>query len=236
MNFHILIVEDDLLIAEMLKEMLLELGYGVSGIAKDYPATVSLLKHSPAPELCFVDINLQAKESGFDVARLLNEEYHIPFVFLTSYSDRKTIEEAGIHLPEAYLVKPFSPTDLLTTVEIIRARRKDPVTASSARHIVIKDGGLNIKLSTSDIRWLKSDNIYVEVQTKEKVYLVRQSLERFLEELQDPAFLRTHRSYAVNIHQVQAVNSQYLLLGPDKIPLSRKFRDEILEKFKTGKG
>lgn len=228
-HIQILIVEDDLLITEMLKEMLCELGYGVVGIAKDYGAALLLLQKHKEINLCFIDINLEAPQSGFDVVKEINEKYFLPFVFLTSYSDKKTIDEAVAFQPQAYLVKPFSQTDLLTTVEIIRGRMKN--TSGESKSILIKDGNLNVKLNTSEIRWLKSDNIYVEVKTTNKTYLVRNSLERFLEELQDERFLRTHRSFAVNINHVKAVTGQYLIVESEKIPLSRKFRDTIHSQF-----
>ena len=113
--FRILIVEDELLIAEMLREMLLELGYQVAGVAKDYPSAVPYLAHRNDIDLCFIDINLESGQSGFDLAKTIRENYFVPFVFLTSYSDRKTVTDAAAFGPEAYLVKPFSATDLLTT-------------------------------------------------------------------------------------------------------------------------
>ena len=116
----------------------------------------------------------------------------------------------------------------LTTLEIIKAR-----TLDAERSIIIKDGHLNVKVKLSSILWLKSENVYVEIKTKEKIYLVRNSLDKFLEELIDENFLRIHRSYAVNVNQVKAVNGQYVIVADEKIPLSRKFRDDLLIKFTT---
>ena len=60
----ILIVEDELLIADMLKEMLQDMGYSIAGIAKNYAqATILLQSHSDI-DLCFLDLNLQAEQSG----------------------------------------------------------------------------------------------------------------------------------------------------------------------------
>lgn len=228
--FRILIVEDDLLIAEMLREMLLDLGYRVTGVAQNYAAALSLLGETK-PQLCFVDIHLSDTLSGLDLVKKINEAHQVPVVFLTSYSDKKTIGEAAALKPEAYLVKPFSATDLYTTVEIIRNRRNSTGKESSPKTIVLRDAGLSVKMNTDEIRWLKSDNIYVEVKTIKKNYLVRNSLERFMEELNDESFVRTHRSFAVNIKHVNAVNGQYLLVDTEKIPLSRKFREEIHSRF-----
>lgn len=229
-KFQILIVEDDLLIAEMLKEMLCDLGYEVVAIAQNYEEAISALREIGHIDLCFVDINLEDSKNGFDVVKQLKESRNLPFIFLTSYSDKMTISEAVRFQPEAYLLKPFSQTDLFTTVEIVRGKKN--MNSHTRPPLVIKDGLLTVKIEINDIRWIKSDNIYVEIETPEKKYLVRSSLEKFLEQLDDTSFGRTHRSYAVNLSHVRAVNGQYVIIGADKIPLSRKFRDEILTRFK----
>ena len=225
-NLNILIVEDELLIAEMLKEMLLDLGYNVFATAKNYDTALSILKEQNEINFAILDINLNEAKTGKDIATLIREEYDIPFIFLTSYSDKKNILEAAQLKPEAYLVKPFNKTDLLTTLEIIKNRR-----TNTQKSIIIKDGRLQVKLLVSSIQWIKSENIYIEIITQEKMYVVRNSLDKFLEELNDDFLLRIHRSYAVNLNHIKAVNGQYVLIGSDKIPLSRKYRDELLEQF-----
>lgn len=232
-KFNILIVEDDLMIAEMLHEMLLELGYTVNAIAHTYEMAIEKLNKKQKTDLCFVDINLESQKNGFDVAAKINSDFFIPFVFLTSYSDKKTVMEAALLQPAAYLVKPFSQADLFTTIEIIRARANSNVHLRQEKSTMIKDGTVLVKVLHDDILWLKSDNIYVEVKTAGKTYLVRNSLEKFLEDLDDTLFFRTHRSYAVNLRHVNAVNGQYLIVAGEKTPLSRKFRDEALLRFKS---
>lgn len=230
--YHILIVEDELLIAEMLREMLVELGYKVAGVAANYNQVLRYLSEDINVDLCFVDINLESSHTGFDVARELGRTFQLPFVFLTSYADRKTITEAAALQPEAYLLKPFSQPDLLTTIEIIRARKKNEL-AAVPEVIVIKDGALNIRVNVSDILWLKSDNVYVEVKTAAKTYLVRSSLEGFLTEYPSASFVRVHRSYVVNFSHVHAVTGKALLIGDDKIPLSRSHREEFHRQYKA---
>ena len=212
----------------MLKEMLLELDYKVVGIAKNYATAADVFKNKPEINFAILDINLSETKTGLDVAQLINAERKIPFIFLTSYSDKKTFKEAIALKPEAYLIKPFSKMDLFTTLEIIKAR-----TLDAEKFIVIKDGYLSIKIKYCDIIYLQSENVYVNVKTVEKTYLVRNSLDKFLEELNDSAFLRIHRSYAVNVNHVKAVNGQYVIIGDEKIPLSRKFRDDLLIRFTT---
>lgn len=229
-KFPILIVEDKLIIAEMLREMLLDLGYSALRVARNFNEAVNLFE-THKPELCFVDINLGEEKSGFDVIRELKRKFEVQFVFLTSYSDKKTVAEAAALGPQAYLLKPFTQADLFTTIEIIKARRKE--AKPHDKYVLIKDGSDTVKVLCNDILWVKSENIYVEVKSMDKTYLVRNSLEKFLEELDDAIFFRAHRSYIININHVKAISGQYLLIENEKIPLSRKFRNEVLVKFKA---
>jgi DNA-binding LytR/AlgR family response regulator len=73
----------------------------------------------------------------------------------------------------------------------------------------------------------------VEVKTNVKTYLVRNSLSRFLEELALDTLVRVHRTYAVNMHHVKAISADNLLVGDEKIPLSRMHRDMLIQKFHT---
>jgi DNA-binding LytR/AlgR family response regulator len=225
-SLNILIIEDELLIAEMLKEMLLELECNVVAVAKNYDSALDVFEKRKDINFAILDINLSDTKTGLDVAKKINDEFKIPFIFLTSYSDTNTIKEAIALKPESYLIKPFSKTDLYVTLEIINARKK-----VVKRILIIKDGHLTVKIKHQDIFWVKSDNIYLEVKTDEKTYLVRNSLDKFIEELSDSNFIRIHRSYAVNMEHIKAVNGQYIIIKDEKIPLSRNYRDELMERF-----
>lgn len=225
MSFNILIVEDELMIAEMIKEMLSELDYQVLGVAKNYKeATANLESKRDVIDLIVLDINLNDHKNGIDIGSLIKEKYQIPFVYLTSYSDPQTIRAAASTEPAAYLLKPFTVGDLHATVEVIKARK-----AVSAKSIMIKENDLNVKLEVADISYVKSDNNYLEIFTSRKKHLTRNSLEKFLEDVEESNIIRVHRSFAINISKIQAVNGQYLMIDDQKIPISRKHKSELMD-------
>ena len=227
--FSIFIIEDELLIAEMLKEMLLDLNYNVVGIANNYDGAVEFLSQNQKPYLCLVDINLESEKNGFDLVKIIKEQYQIPFIFLTSYSDKKTIQEAVSYEPEAYIIKPFKNNDLFTTIEI--AKKKISLITEIDKTYIIKDGNQSVKIKLNDILWLKSDNIYVEIMVLNKKYILRQSLDGFLEEINASFIIRTHRSYAINLNHLKAINGSDLIVGNDVIPLSRRNKEEVIQLF-----
>jgi len=114
---NILIVEDDAIIAEDLRDILESAGYNVTGVASNADKAVELLQFR-LPDLVLLDITLKQNSTGLDVARVINKEYHIPFIYITSYSDQRTVDEAIGTDPAGYIVKPFQSKDILPTVRL----------------------------------------------------------------------------------------------------------------------
>jgi len=225
-NCNILIVEDELIIAEVLKEMLEQLGYAVVGLAKNYDRAIQQLQNIQNIDLAFLDINLEGEKNGLDVGAEINQNYHFPIVYLTSYSDLETITAAGKTNPEAYLIKPFKKEDILATVEIIRNRPK-----KEAKTVIIKDGYHVLKVNVLDIQYIKSEGNYIEIHTNEKKHLIRNKLEDFIVEAGQEYFIQVHRSYAVNLHQIEMVNGHEVRIAGEKIPISRTHKEQVLERY-----
>lgn len=130
-EIRILIVEDEPVIAKNISMYLDNNDFTVSGIAYDDAEAKYELQFN-TPDAVILDINLESPENGIDIARLINEKYSLPFIFLTSYADRETLEKAKQVAPSGYIVKPFNEKTLLATLEIAIANfasslnRKDP--------------------------------------------------------------------------------------------------------------
>lgn len=116
-KLRVLIVEDEPVIAENISMYLDNADFEVSGIAYDSDEANEQL-HSNTPDAAILDVNLESGEDGIDIARCINQKYHIPFLFLTSYSDRETLQRAKAVNPSGYIVKPFNEKTLLASLEI----------------------------------------------------------------------------------------------------------------------
>lgn len=219
---NILIVEDELLIAEMLKEMLIELSYNVVGIAKNYNQTLNYLEKKLNIDLVFLDINLSSEKNGLDIGNYIKENYQIPFLYLTSNSDTKTVITASETLPENYLIKPFTKNTLFAALEIFKSKLNN-----KPKQIKFKDGIKNVVLMSDQIRFVKSEKNYIEINTEDKKFVLRQSLDGFIKELKSKDFIRVHRSYAVNKKYIDSYQKQTILIMGHKIPVSRNYKKEI---------
>jgi len=116
-SHKILIVEDEPLIAEDLADLCRSVGYQVCGVAYSSREAFLLLdRHQPT--LVLLDIHLGEATDGIQIAQRLRQEYSIPFVFITSYVDRGTLERAKRTAPLGYIVKPFRNEQVHSTIEI----------------------------------------------------------------------------------------------------------------------
>lgn len=113
----VLIVEDEPLIAEDIKEHLTYADYWVDHIV--YNKEEALLSLSAAkPDIALLDINLGNNMDGIEIAKEINEKHKIPFLYLTSYSSKEVLELAKPTRPMGYIVKPFNERDLVSSIEI----------------------------------------------------------------------------------------------------------------------
>jgi len=117
---RVLIAEDEALIRLDLAEMLAEEGFEVVGEAGDGEEAVALAKKLK-PDLVILDVKMP-KMDGIDAAAQIVSEQIAPVVMLTAFSQRDLIERARDAGAMAYLVKPFSPADLLPAIELAVAR------------------------------------------------------------------------------------------------------------------
>ena len=120
---NILIVEDEAAIAQDLQDIIEMDGYNVVGIAYSFSQALEKLA-KVEPDLVFLDIALRGNGSGLDVAKVLNDKYKIPFIFLTSFSDPETIEEVVSLNPLGYLIKPFKERDIAPAIALALASAK----------------------------------------------------------------------------------------------------------------
>ena len=116
-ELRVLIVEDEPIIAENISIYLNNNDFTVSGIAYDDQEAKEQLATN-TPDAVILDINLDSEQDGIAIAKLINSNYQLPFLFLTSYSDKETLQKAKLVEPNGYIVKPFNEQTLLATLEI----------------------------------------------------------------------------------------------------------------------
>lgn len=228
----ILIVEDNAIIAEDLKELLKDMGYNVVDNVGSYErAKEALATHNV--DMVLVDIQLSTQKTGIDLAKHIRVHYNLPFIFITSNSDRTTILEAKETQPNGYLVKPFEEDQLFAAIETATSNFVETSAHKSnlafSDSIFIKEKNLYHRIKVKELVYLKSENIYVALQTTSNMFMHRESLKHYEELLSSYHFIRVHKSYLVNKDYIQAINSKDILVNGEMLPLSRHMKDKLMD-------
>ncbi len=124
-----LIIEDEILIAEELKERLSRLGFAVIGAVDTAEEGIAIATREQ-PDIVLLDIRLRGEKDGIEAAREIREQIDLPIVYVTAYSDQRTVERVKNTEHDGFILKPFHRRDLQSTIEIamerhaIRGKRK----------------------------------------------------------------------------------------------------------------
>ena len=117
---RVVIAEDEALIRLDLKEMLEEEGYSVVGEAGDGELAVELAEEH-RPDLVILDVKMPVLD-GISAAERIAKQHIAPVLMLTAFSQRDLVERARDAGAMAYLVKPFSKSDLVPAIEMAVSR------------------------------------------------------------------------------------------------------------------
>jgi len=237
-KINILVVHNERIIDDRLEGILSELDYHVVSNVNCPNEALNMIECEKI-DLAILDINLKGGGSkGVELAHRINEAHDIPFVYLTSYSDVETIDAVKNTYPGACIVKPFSKEDLYSAIEITLANIKKikdkPLeinTTKSRDFFFYKTKGRQDKIAFKDILWVESANNYIVVKCSYKKFVLRETLEHFTSQLPANRFIRTHRSFAVQIDKIDTLNKSNLVIADQSVPVSRKYRSQVLKEL-----
>jgi CheY-like chemotaxis protein len=119
----ILIVEDEGIIAESLASRLSIAGYDVTGIAESASDAMEKIKER-LPELILMDIHIKGSMDGIETTAALRELSDIPVIYLTAYSDQKTIDRAKATGASGFLAKPIQYAALGNAIEMALSKHR----------------------------------------------------------------------------------------------------------------
>ena len=108
---RLLIVEDERLVAEELRERLQRLGFTIVAVDSTAEKAITHAENF-RPSLVLMDIRLQGSQDGIAAADVIRQRFDIPVVYLTAYSDPVTVERAKVTAPYGYLLKPFHEREI----------------------------------------------------------------------------------------------------------------------------
>lgn len=249
-KIKILVVEDEVLLAQDIALRLNKANYEVIGIAESANQAIALLIKTADVHIILIDIMIKGDKDGIELAQLINESFSIPFIFLTSHADLKVVERAKRVNPSAYLLKPFNDRQISIAIELaltnfskqsrgheelkeIQFTEKDNAVLKIKDSLFLKKNHHFERVPIDEILFLEADNNYSTIYTNNDKFLYALPLKKLEQQLPSDKFLRVHRSYIVNISAVQGFEGNILFLKTKKIPVSKSNHDSVFKLFKT---
>jgi DNA-binding LytR/AlgR family response regulator len=209
----ILIVEDEIIIADYIYNLLTKEGYLNVKMAHKKNTALEIMNEFQ-PEIILMDINLNGANAGIEMAKVNAKSAKV--IFLTGQHDESLMLQALGTNPASYLTKPIKKEDLLAAIKLV-------VLKNQSQKVTIKDRYDAVSIRYDEILFIKSDNNYIDIQTLSKKYTIRQSLDKFTESFLNQDFIRVHRSYVVNKTKIQKKTFKSLFIGEIEIPCSKNY-------------
>ncbi|MEA2097281.1 MAG: response regulator, partial [Candidatus Cloacimonadota bacterium] len=150
-RINILIVEDELIIANGVKVTLEKFGYNIVDIAKTGEAAMQKIEITK-PDLVLVDIMLEGKLDGIDITDTIQQVYNIPVIYVTAYSNPRRINKAKLTAPYGYITKPFEDKELYYTIEMALHKSQLDRVLKEAKCKIEKLHSVAINLATCESR------------------------------------------------------------------------------------
>lgn len=250
-RIQVMIVEDESIVAMDLAAGLEQDGYAVTGIADNFDEALALYREKPA-DILLMDINIQGEKDGVETAAALMQIRPVPLIYLTAFTDAATVERVKHTHPSAFLTKPYSidnvriAIDLAlhhfaetkSTGQVIPLNRPASEKKSDKEQLLqlkeylfIKQNYRFVKIMLRDILFLEADSNHVHIITGSQKYTLRLTLGELLERLNHPRLVRVHRSFAVQLDEIQSFDDQLIRIGRHEIPIGRNYREEFLNHF-----
>jgi two-component system, LytTR family, response regulator LytT len=224
-HLKILIVEDEVLIAEDLKDILKTFGLKKIEMVHDKASALENLRLKK-PDIAILDIRMEKELDGLEIGEFIQNNYNLPFIFITAHSDIEMIKKIIKTKPVGYITKPFKKSDLFANINLAIEQ------LTTNNKLFIKDGYSTHVININEIVYIESEGNYINIFTSSKKYLSRQNMESILLDIDSNDFLKIHRSYIINLNKVKKYSGKEVIINEITLPISKTFYDVFIENMK----
>lgn len=240
----ILIVEDELIIAAKISLQLSNLGYEVTGIIPRGEEALNSIKQNQ-PDILLMDLSLKGEIDGIETVQIIQNDYKIPVIYLTANADDLNFNRAKDTNPYAFISKPFKKLDLQRAIELTVSRLQSETSTEKITSkenitpfilsdcIFVRHQDKMVKVEIKDILYIEAERNYCRIYSKDKKYLLVMTLKDMDEKLPQQNFIRVHRSFIVNLSQIDEVANNHIVIARKAIPVSKTLKEELLKRLQT---
>jgi DNA-binding LytR/AlgR family response regulator len=233
----ILVVEDEVMVAEQTMESLSDLNYDPVGYARTLSHAEALIEEKK-PDIVILDLDLAGLEDGLDLTAFLNDR-KLPFIIASGNQNVANVR-AGFERGAVWnLEKPFPLRDLKVAIEkvIAQLKKNEPQNATDKKDFFFVPISAKDKMSIifSDIEYLDAGGNYCTIFMKDGTkQLVSWTLKDMMDKLPGTFFHRVSRSATININEIKQVRSdksQVTMKSGIDLAIGGKYKDGIASKL-----
>lgn len=175
-------------------------------------------------ELIFLDIQMP-NENGMDIIKKFNKNNS--FILTTAYSDY-ALEGYEYNVID-FLLKPISYKRFLQGIQKFKDIKSD--SHFNQRYIFIRESGTSYKLFVENIQYVEGLRDYIKIYTTDRTFIVLNSLGAFLKQVPDEEFIRTHRSFIINVNWLEKVEPTNIIIARRELPIGDSYKKQFLSKI-----
>jgi DNA-binding LytR/AlgR family response regulator len=192
-----------------------------------------------------MDISLKGDLDGIETVQIMQNDYNIPVIYLTANADDLNFNRAKETNPYAFISKPFKKLDLQRAIELTvnRLQSENGLEKSASEDnakpfilsdcIFIRHNEKMVKVGIKDILYVEAERNYCRIYSTNKEYLLVMTLKDMDEKLPQKHFIRVHRSFIVNLSQIDEVATSHIVIARKAIPVSKALKEELLKRLQT---
>lgn len=222
-----IIVEDELMARKSLENLCRKIDFiEVVGTFTGADEAIELVNEG-AIELMFLDIELP----GISGIEFLEQLPYLPQIVFTTSNEDYAYAAYQYDVTD-FLKKPITQLRFLKAIEKIKLRekqRKAVASASAANEIYIKTEGKLVRLPFDCILYFENTGDYVKVATRDTNYIIHGSLKFVMQRVNNPRFMKIHRSYIINMDKIKDIVDNTLVIENKVIPISRAHKGILIQ-------
>lgn len=242
-TIKILVVEEDMVSGTNISQQLTKLGYETSGIIPRGEDAMLHVKQNQ-PDIILMDIRLKGILDCIKNAKKMQKEYNIPIIYLTSNTNDILSNKVKTIDPVTIIAKSFKKSGVKHAIELANTKIKtngsaivtptktEPPLILSDR-IFVRNHERMVKIFIKDILYIIAERNYTRIFSKDKEYLLVMTMKDLDKKLPIEHFLRIHRSYIINLSQIDEIAGTHVVIANKAIPLSKSLRSNLLNRLQT---
>lgn len=230
-----IVIDDDEAVGVYMRKLIADTGFLnlLEYFSRPDVAAGYILANADNIDVVFVDVEMPGM-SGIDLISTLGDAAgKIKFVVISS-KDKYAIDALDNNVA-AYILKPLNPVNFLKAAAKVRRMVESEAQPEVSPNFFIKTiDNRYIHINWSEVFWIEVNRNNIAINTFDNCYEIMSTLKDFSTKLPPRDFVKTHRSFIVNVNHISVIEGDYVIMKTDakkaQIPLSRNYRTELLDK------